>query len=219
MPYDPYDAAMNPPERPQTSRWFGQMFVDVWPCVLTKGVGKEPYDDAVHDADKRLTAIQLELVPLSDYSVSFTMTRDLIAEFGAWPKVTLPSIKAIGADLRSLNKAWAAIEFAPTGRKYTNSQDEAKEETTFVFVAVFDSEAACREAYEVFNAVEADASEPAEPTNGNGKERAAAAMFLNPLWVQSGKDVVKFSELLGKTNVVKDHFTLESPEVQEVIAS
>ena len=51
--YDPFDAAMHPAVRKGISRWFGQLFVDVYACVLTKGVGKEPFNPNAHDAAKK----------------------------------------------------------------------------------------------------------------------------------------------------------------------
>ena len=215
--YDPFDAAMNPPERQQTSRWYGQMFVDVWACVLEKGSGKVPFDATIHDASKRVTAIKVDVVPLNDYNVSFILSRDMIAEFGGWPKVTLPSIRAIGADVRTLHNAYVAVEFAPTGRTYPGKDGTDKEETTFVLVAVFADEAACRDAYEVFNAA-SEQAEP-EPSNGNGKERATAAMFIGPLWAQAGKDVSKLALLLAANPLTSKHFDINSPEVLSVVSN
>lgn len=217
MVYDPFDAAMNPPERPQTSRWFGQFFRDVWPCVLTKGVGKEPYDAQVHDESKATTAIDLELQPLSDYNVGFTIERNLVVFEAGWTKVTLPSIKALGVDIRDLHEAWVAVELKPTGETYVNNRSETVNKTSMELVAVFESEAACREAYQLFNDVAAE-SEP-EPSNGNSKERAAAAQFLGPVWAACGKDLTAFQEKLATMAPLNQFFTLESPEVQEVIAS
>jgi hypothetical protein len=213
MTYDPWDAAGNPPERQTTSRWFGRLFLDVWACALIKGQGKVPFDDQVHDASQRLTAVQMEVQPLSDYDVTFTLERDLIAEFGAWPKVTLPSIKALGVDLRTLNKKWVAVEFKPTGRTYTGRDGEEKQETTFVVMGVYDTEAECRAAYQAFNADEPPFAVDEEDT----KARATAAMFIGPLWAQAGQDKTKMADLLGKTPIVSEFFTIDSPEVVAVI--
>ena len=212
MSYDPFDAAMNPETREPTKRWFGQMFVEVWPCALVKGQGKVPFDANMHASDKRLTAVQMEVMPLSDYGVSFTLKRDMIAEFGGWPKITLPSIKALNADLRNLHESFVAVEFLPTGRKYPGNDGTEKEETTFVLVGTFADETACRAAYQEFNQVEAD-DIPFGNTVDTDKERTTAAMFIGPLWKQASGDVAKLQALLAGNPLTSKFFTLNSPEV------
>jgi hypothetical protein len=223
MVYDPYEAAMNPETRERDGRWFGQLFVDVYACVLQKGVGKVPFDPQTHDQSKRLTAIKMELVPLPEHDVDFTLLRELIAEFGGWPKVTLPSLHAVGIDLRNLNAAWVTVEMHGTGRMYTNSQGEEKEETTFVLLAVFEDQAACRAAFHAHRGqaeptpATATATAPGGNGNGHNPERATAAMFLNPLWAQASGDLGKFAQLIAANPLTQKHFTLNSPEVVQVV--
>ncbi len=214
--YDPIEAAMNPQVREGNGRWFGQCFIDVWACVLQKGAGKVPFIPGQHEDKDRLTAIKMEVIPLPEHNVQFTVLREMIAEFGAWPKQTLPSIRAIGADLRGLDKAWVSIELKPSGRTYTDKHGETKEEKAIVILAVFGSEAACREAYNLYNA----GAEPvaAAPAAANGKEKETAAMFLKPLWLQAAGDTDKMTQLLASNPLTSKYFTIQSPEVQTAMA-
>jgi len=224
MAYDPFAAAMNPPERKHTTRWFGQMFAEVWACALVKGQGKVPFDPAMHDESKATTAVGLELVPLSAYSVDFTLNRDHVIFDKGWGTVTLPSIKALNVDLRNLHGSWCAIEFKETGETYIKgSTGETVKKTAFVLVGTYPNEAACRAAYQEFNQLEAgakaDYAEPWNPTVDTDKERETAAMFIGPLWKQAAGDVTKLQELLAGNGLTSKFFTLNSPEVTAVVGA
>lgn len=215
--YDPWAAAADPQVREGSGRWFGQVYIDVWACVLKKGAGKVPFDPTQHNVNDRLTAIKMELIPLTEHNVGFTLMREMIAEFGGWPKVVLPSIKALGVDLRTIDKAWVSVELKPTGRKYTSKEGEAKEETTFAVVAVFKDQAACQEAFTLFNAGREDnAVAPVAPAN-NSKEKDTASQFIKPLWNASNGDQNMMAEMLAGNPLTSKYFTINSPEVQAVM--
>lgn len=215
--YDPWAAASDPQVRDGTGRWFGQVYIDVWACVLRKGTGKVPFDPTQHNVNDRLTAIKMEVIPLAEHNVGFTLMREMIAEFGSWPKVTLPSIKALGVDLRTVDKAWVSVELKPTGRKYTSNSGETKDETTFAVLAVFKDQAACQEAFTIFNAGQEDHTAPATAPAENGKEKEVASQFLKPLWNASNGNQDMMAEMLAGNPLTSKFFTINSPEVQAVM--
>ena len=147
---DPLDSADNP--QTEAPEYYGQATVDAWDCVLQKGYGKVPFDPQQHRINDRRTAIKIAIIPLPEQEVTRDVYREYLAEFGPWPKITLPSIKALGLTTRQLNNAWVRATFVSEGRTYTNSAGETKESTTFKFLAVYPDEAACRAAYYVANA-------------------------------------------------------------------
>jgi hypothetical protein len=210
--YDPWAAASDPQVREGTGRWFGQVYIDVWACVLKKGAGKVPFDPTQHNVNDRLTAIKMEVIPLAEHNVGFTLMREMIAEFGGWPKVTLPSIKALGVDLRTVDKAWVSVELKPTGRKYTSKEGETKDETTFAVLAVFKDQNACREAFEIFNAGDHTATAP-----DNGKEKETASQFLRPIWNACNGNQDMMAQMLAGNPLTSKYFTINSPEVQSVM--
>lgn len=227
--YDAWDAAMEAKPLPNIMTLFGELQADVWPCALVKGQGKVPFDPQVHNPDQRRTAIDLILCPLR---TDFRNTeRHLIAESNAWAKIMLPSLKALGTDLRTVNGKYVQVQLVPTGRKYTKKTEqpdgtvteEEKEETTFKFVAVYDSLEACTDAsnalYHNNGASTEAAPAPAQPQS-NGKTqmtRQAAAGFLLPMWTAAGKDRDKFLATIAANPMLADHFTADSPEVLALI--
>ena len=51
----------------------------------------------------------------------------------------------------------------------------------------------------------------------NGAEKETAKKFLPALWKSSGQDVSKFAELIASNGLVSKHFSINSPEVLELI--
>jgi len=213
MSYDPYAAAMDA-DKPSVSRWFGQLYVSVMAVALVKGVGKEPYDEQLHDKPP-VTSIDLELIPLAEHEVDFTLERNMVHFSDGWKYVTLPSIKRVGADLRDLHKSYVAVELDETGETFTSNSGKVVKKTAFVLKEVFDSKDACVSAYRAFN--EADDEVPFETKSNGDDERAAAAKFLRPVWSTCGGDLEAFSKKLEEMSPLNKFFDLESPEVQEVI--
>lgn len=215
---DPLDSADNP-EIPATE-YYGQAFVDSYYCVLVKGTGKVTFDPAAHTVDQRRTAITFQVQPLAEHNLSRPLSREYIAEFGAWPKITLPSIKALGVTVRQLGHAWCKVAVVPDGRTYEKN-GETKESTTFKVLAVYPDEATCRAAYNGVTVTPqtAQAAPAAAPTNGNGNnaERTVAAKFI-PTFVKScDGDLERLGKVLAANPLVSKYFTATSPEVVQAV--
>ena len=219
------DEAMGVEWTPRPKVFFGQVEVDSYYCALVKGMGKVPFDAGIHKPEQRCTAITIALNPLPDSPITSPVQRDLIAESKEWGQIVKPSLRALSVDLRSINGKWAQAEMVPTGRNYTNKSGEEKALTTFKFLAIYSTEAECVAAADRFfvrvsgpqDAPDGTPAPQAATTNSSA-ERATAAKFLPALWAQSGKDVVKFGELIAKLPLVAKHFDLMSPEVLTIIA-
>ncbi len=212
---DPWDTAMDAEARPQSNTFYGQCTVDIWYCVLQKGTGKVQFDPAQHALDARRTAVKISVSPLASSKAKFDVTRELIAESDDWAKIIKPSIRALNADLRGLNQKYVKAEVVPTGGTYKNKAGEEKQSTTIKFVAVFDSEAACESAAA---AQFGGGGTPPVPAPVATDERATCAKFLKPLWTASGNDLTVFAAKIAGTTPLNKYFSLDSPEVQAVIA-
>lgn len=226
---DPFAAAMNPQQ--PSSTLFGKMTVNAWFCSLIKGQGKVAYTEGALDPNtgkpaRRNTAIDLTLDAFTDRDEPLVIERTVIAEFGEWPDVVLPSLKAIGlSNLQSLNQAWVQAELVPTGRVYTNSNGETKQATTLSFIAVYDNEAACKAAW----LGEKGEQPAAAPTNGGqpveNSERATmlkfALVYCKNAVQKAGGDPIKAREILEPMlaghAVMAKHFTVDSPEIVEAL--
>jgi len=217
---DAYDDAMDAEYTPRSNTYFGEAGVDVWHCVLEKGRGKVEFDPAIHAQDRRCTAIKVSIDAFKRDQTTFLLEREMIAESKEWANFVKPSLRALNTDLRALNGKWVQVQTVPTGQKYTNKSGEEKDRTTIKFIAVYPSEAECFAAMDAhFNSNTEPAFAPvnAPPSNGNGAERETAKKFLAPLWKTANGDIVRYEELLKKMSPVNKYFTIQSPEVLEVM--
>jgi len=203
------------------SIYFGQVHISPWFCVLEKGVGRVPYDPQVHRADQKRTALDIEIQPLPSSGLEFAIVRNLIAEDRDWAGTILPSIKALGIAPKDLHQKWARVDLVETGKKYTNRNGEEKKLTTLKFLEVYQTEAECEAAAaKLFGKTATDtpapAAAPASSGNGNA-EKETAKMFLPALWKQAGQDVTKFMELINNNPLTSKYFTVNSPEVLNLV--
>ena len=217
---DPWETAETPPTSP--SKFFGQIQVEVWWCILEKGIGKKPFNPNVHKISDRRTAIRLTLHPLADYNTqSFDIRREYISEFGAWPKITLPSIKNAGLSPRALDGQWACFELVPEGRTYiSKNTGETKESTTFKLVAVYPDEQACRTAYYTeYGGIAVISSPQARPQNDMDSEKATAYKFLQLFVKGANGDLNVPAQKIASNKVIGKYFTIDSPEVIELMTT
>lgn len=221
---DPLDAAMEAEANNGPRHFFGQATVDSFFCVLKKGEGKAVYDPNQHSVDERRTAISITLNPGPNSKAKFSIKRDLIAESKEWASIIKPSLRALNTDLRSINGKWIQAELVPTGRKYTNSQGEEKENTTVKFLTVYGSQEECEAAETAFfgghnGTPPTTAATPSVSVAGNDQERQTAVKFLPALWAASNKDVTEFAKKLAGNPLTSKYFDLNSPEVISLIAA
>ena len=230
---DPFAMAEDPQEIKYSNEYFGQVGLDVWFCVLEKGVGKVPFSEQEHSIDKRLTAITMGIIPVPASGLAFSVDRDYIAEFREWNAITLPSIKKLGVSIRELDGKFAHVKLTETGETYTNSQGETKEKTAFEFLAIYDTLEACEAAYTAKRGSGAQpiASQAAPratvaATVGNGnKDRDAALKFLEVAVKSTCKGMTDLEQAreavaaqIAKMPLINKHFTVDSPETMNFMA-
>ena len=233
---DPWDSAENPTFA--APEYWGLCSIDMYYCVLQKGVGKVRFDSQVHPTDQRRTAIDIVVTPLPEMGNAREASRSMIAESKEWASIVLPSIKTLGVSTRELNGKYAHITFAPTGRTYTKSNDdgtqETKDSTTIKFIKVFADENTCRADWAAHGGQPSQASNgdippltSTPPANGNGsdKEKATGLAFLRVI-VQNACSGQKDFNVIRETvaaNItqyppVAKFFTVDSPETVQLIA-
>jgi hypothetical protein len=222
---DPFDAADNVQERTFSNEYWGECLVDVFFCVLEKGAGKVPYDEKIHSADKRLTAVKLSVTPLPEMGLKFGIDRDLIAEFKPWTGITMPSYKALGLSLRELNGKFIKCKLTATGEKY-ESKGESHEKTTVEFLKVFGNQAECEADYKTESGTPLAGPAAAPKTEAHpDMERETALKFLAAIVKQAcngEQDIIKIqaklTESIVKMPIIKKYFTSESEETLNLIA-
>lgn len=215
MSYDPLDAATEAGER--AGILWGKVLIDGQFVVLEKGRGKVPFDPQIHSQDRRVTNMTITINPLDATGLTRTSERQMLAESKTWYGIVWASARALGlTHARDLHGKWAKIELAKTGRTYSNKQGETVEETTFKFLAIFDSEADCLAAYQSA-APAVDDDEAHNAHDAENPEKEAMKGFLPVLVKQSGGDKDKLATLIAGMIPLNKYFTVDSPEVQELL--
>lgn len=227
IPTDPYESATSAILRPRD--YYGQLHIDAWFCILVKGTGKVLFDPQQHNPDQRCTAINMSMVPLPEMKITFKLEREMIAESREWAGVVLPSIKAAGvASVRDLTGRFAKMQQVPSGRTYRKKDTDGKatgderEATTFKVLAIYDSEAACRQAYyaETGKAPEADEpipgfdDAPAKPAG----QITAARQFIGVFAKQKGYDLEATRALCRQQPVITKAIDVDSDEFVAIVA-
>ena len=213
---------------------FGQIVFDMWFCVLKKGQGKVPFDPGVHGEGEKRVSITINFTPMPrlDGSTWQFAPRNMIAESPEWVRVVNPSIAALSHTPLSLNNRYVKIAIVPAGRKYIDPKtNEEREATTVKFLEVYPDETACQAAADAaYSGARHDEPAFIDPATGETMTAASAApapasniametarQFLKPLWTASGKSVEKFAGLIASNPLVATYFTINSPEVLNII--
>jgi hypothetical protein len=235
---NPWDVANNPPEA--TQEYFGEASINAWFCMLVPGSGKQPYDERTLDpktgeAPRRYTAIDVMVDPLSECGLQYDMKRTCLAEFGEWKETTWPSLKALGIlNAQEIAGKFVRVEMVPTGRKYQGQNGE-REATAIKFVTIYPDRASCLADWQASygkNGHTAPAqtvtTTPAAtaPTNGNGSNELETALkfagvFVKQAVAQGKGDLDKtrgaLSTMLANQAMIAKHFTVDSPEITELL--
>lgn len=231
---DPWAVAEEPPERMDFNEIWGQIAVDAWFCALVRGVGKVPWSEQEHGMEKRATAIDISIAPLVEMNSKFFVERKMIAESKEWTKIVNPSLKALGIRPQELNHKWVHVALVKTGETYVKG-GETKDKTTVEFLGVWDNEDACRNDYLGKKGAQAGASpapttaptsaptghQPVTPTNAAKETALAFLKVLVPNAMRGESDLTairtKIAETIAATAMVRDHFTVDSPETMALI--
>ena len=217
---DPFDVATTAAPAPRT--YYGEVQIDAWFCVLTKGIGKQAYDETQHKPKDRCTAIDVSLISLPEQNVNYPIERKMIAESREWAGVVWASLKALGlTNVRDANGAWAKMEQVPSGRKYRNKSGDEVDATTFKFLALYPDEAACRAAYIV--EVEGEPAEEAAPTSVPVADAAhdldIATPFIEAFAKQNAGDLDKTKTACASQTIITNAIDVESPEFAAIVAA
>ncbi len=235
MNSDPYAVAQETAERPP--EFYGELSIECWFCALVKGQGKVPYDANVHD--RRNTAIDIAVVPLSEHNMTKPIERSTLDWARDWTRITWPSLKALGVtSLRDIKSGkWCKFTWAPTGEKYrTRDEDgnegEERERTGFKFLALYNSEAECRAAYyadtgkqqpddlgttPIATTTPQTAQEPANG-NGNAKTRETAIQFIRAFAKMKKYDIEATRQACANQTAITSVVDINGPEFVEIVA-
>lgn len=218
--FDPWAAAMD--AKPREYEIYGQIKIDVWTGYFPGG-GAKPiqFDPGQHPADKKTVMIDMQLIPIPEQPQRFEVEGHFTDFSLDWVKITLPSIKALGIDLRALNGRWVKLAQVPGKRE--NPKKPGEYYSTLKFLAAFDSEAACREAFTGQPlSTEGHAAAPA-PVSA---EKQTALQFAGVVIKNAAGQVTTQSAAralitaqLAAFPMIQQHFTIDSPEIVALVSA
>jgi hypothetical protein len=212
---DPMETASNATLAPRT--YYGVVDVDAYFCVLVKGTGKVLWDANSHGIDERRTSIKLTITPIAESGRPDPMEREMIAESREWVQITWASLKALGVtSVRDIKGKYAKVTFAPTGRKWFTKEGEEREATTYKFLALYDSEDACRAAWGAESGGNGTAA-PAATPDSSSAEKATAYEFLRVLVNTHKNDRAALATTIASIPQISKWFTVDSPETVELL--
>jgi hypothetical protein len=221
---DPFDAATEAGERQPV--YFGKLDVTASFVALIKGQGKVVWHEGL-GIEQRRTEIAIRLNPIDAMNLTRMVERSIIAESREWARIVWASLRDLGVrNAREINGKWAKVELVESGRSWVNREGQTVKDTTFKFLALYNTQAECEAAWEAENGgsvAHSPASNGAAASNGNSSaenvERDTALQFLPALVAQAGGDRAKLAQLLAGMPLISKHFTVDSPEVQQLLAA
>lgn len=218
---DPMASAVADAE--SASHYFGKIGIDAQFVVLKKGQPKSIWNEG-ESTEGRTTEIIIRLDPIDAMGQSRAVERNMLSNSTEWSKIVWATLKGMGfATLRDIDGLWAHVEMVPSGRKWFNKDGQEVFGTTFKFVKVFKTLAECEIAYTAMTGVEAhtpaaQAATTRPPVSQtNDANRLAALQFLSHVVLQHKDNAVALDQALKTTPLVKDFFTINSPEVLEIL--
>lgn len=172
---DPWDEAEK--AKPLVYTHFGQIMAHSDYVIWPKGVRLAdcpPFDPKQHTEGNRVTRVTIMASPLpGQQQPTWPHERVMGIYTPEWTKVTLPSIKALNVSPRDLDKVFAQYQFKEA-RKYTNKEGEVKSATSFHFVELYETEAACVAAAEAMFGKSNGAAADDEPLPWDDGDEAKA---------------------------------------------
>ena len=219
---DPWEAEEHAELR--TPDFWGQLFIDAANVKLQKGapMGRVPWDPGLHGDNERCTALEFLIVPLPESGYRQDIKRNLIAETADWLKHGKPSLGKIGQSLRGANKKWCHARSVPTGKNYTDKHGETKPNTTLEFIAIYETEADCRAAFEAqqvngAGTPQGQAQAQGAPRN-SGMAPAAALAMITSAWNMYKPDTAKLDAFINGNAPIAACYNIHSPEVAALTA-
>lgn len=228
---NPYAVAVEEAERSFIN--YGQVQVTCSFVVLKKGEKKRPWIEGQDEHKDRSTEVSILINPIPETGLTKLTERSIIAgPTGEWGKIVWPSLRdACGVtDLQAIDNKYCKAELVKNGRTWVDKNGEKAEGTTFKFHAIYDTQEACAEAY----LADGNTSRTATETSGDDAamaidmspapasdvaEKEAAKIFLAAVVKQSNGNKDALATTLKALPGLNKFFTIDSPEVAQLMAA
>lgn len=237
---DPMDTAVAEAERPNYI--YGQLEATA-SFVMFASKKKVQWIEGQDDPRERRTEVNLLVNPIEETGLTNFFTRSVIcSNNNEWATIIWPSLRdeCKVANLREADRKWVKVETVKTGRTYTNRSGQTVENTTFKFVAMYQTKDECIAAY--MNDGNMIRTDPTKGTlNGNGhgavleednaamlvdmtpnadnNERQAALAFLPALVKAANGNKEMLKVTFAGMPMISKYFNVDSPEVTRLMAA
>lgn len=222
---DPMAAAVQDAE--SAGQYFGKIEVDAQFVTLRKGEKKRVWVEG-DDLDGRQTEVTFRLNPLDCTGLTYMTERQVLSNSREWGGIVWASLRDLGIkSLPEINGKFAKVEMVESGRSWTSKKDGSTVKgTTFKFLKFFNSEAEATAAWENQFGTTTEAHTPQTSSNGatpepatSDAEKAVAVQFLPALVKGANGDLTELAKILASMSPVNKYFTVESSEVQALLAA
>ena len=202
---DILEEAENAVETKPTWNTWGQVNLTAFECVWPKGSMPIAFDANVHRKQDRKLRIEIVVIPLDEMQARFNTEFKTVADSHDWAAVTLPSIKALGVKIASLDNAWVKITRKPNGKFYAKKDKttglatgEKAEMTDFLFLKVFKGQDECLSDY-----LGESAGDPVDASSADAFPVADAAPAVSSPVAPPASLVTQFAQALVNGAVAK----------------
>jgi hypothetical protein len=207
-------------------QYFGKLEVSGQFVILRKGERKRVWLEG-ESTDGRVSEVTLRLNPHDITGLTKMVERQCLANDGEWTRIVWPSLRDLGfKSLRDINGQWGHVALVKSGETYVAKKGarmgETIEKTTFKFLGVWELESDLIKAWEAVNGSQpaSNGTTPAPTVSqSNDAEKAAAMGFLPHIVAANKNDLTKLSEVLASMSPINKYFTVNSPEVQQLLAA
>jgi hypothetical protein len=144
--------------------------------------GRVPFDKTIHPEEKRQINVAMKLTTLvgNNGQGGWEYNHDALNWAKEFKEITLPSLAAVGWDLRVKRSNWCQVIRKKFGEYTRDGEVEPKDKRIFQVVAIYPDEAACRAASDAFweSRRRGDTSDapPVVATNGLGGATATTGV-------------------------------------------
>lgn len=226
---DPMDSAVEEAERPFTM--FGQLETSA-SFVMFVNSKKVAWIEGQDNPRDRRTEVTMIINPIEESGLVNLSTKNVIcSNNNEWATIVWPSLRdeCKVANLREADRKWFKVETVKTGKTFVSKKTgETVANTTFKFVAMFNTHAECAAAYLADgNSIRTDATKgtlnggahstmddaAAIDMTPNDERRQTALAFLPALVNAAKKDKTVLSSTFASMPMISEFFTVNSPEV------
>lgn len=216
--------------------YYGQIHLTADYVVLLKGYGKLSYIEGQHDPKDRRVEIGMVLSPIDEMGITNLIRRSCIDSFTEWTKIVWPSMRDICKVKRpdELDGKYIKVQLVQCGTYPDKKTGEEREKTAMKFLTVYSDESTCKSAFATDGNTPREAQQTMSTAHtqsaadtmavdmtpaASNTERQTALMFVETLVKQTAGNRDQLAQLISTMPFIAKWFSVDSPEVKQMLAA